>query len=300
MNARVSYSFQRFSYGVRYVACPARSRGNPKVSLWLSVDPLAGEYPGISPFAYTYGNPVRFVDPTGMEGEAWDHDYKLNKKTGEIELIRETDDNFDRLYATNEDGNIIKGKYLKIRKKSASDKTIIASLSNDYSFNILFDSGSTEEDITLSIKTNIAITSNKESAFKLFKFVTDNSYVEWSINKFQVNNYIGYQIGTYHLGPYNMQGLYSDAFSPSLFYIHPSFKILGTMHSHPLEQNPYESMWGDLQIGHQFHKKYGIDKPYYIYFPHYKNGVMREIRTYFKNGRYHSYRSKRDRPFTTF
>jgi len=59
MNARVSYSFQRFSYG----ACPARSRGNPMISLWLSVDPLAGEYPSMSPYNYTAGNPINLVDP---------------------------------------------------------------------------------------------------------------------------------------------------------------------------------------------------------------------------------------------
>ncbi len=93
MNTRVSYSFQRFPYGARYGACPARSRRNkpyiptsvgskeldeetglyyygaryydPKVSLWLSVDPLAGEYPGMSPYNYTAGNPVVLVDPDG-------------------------------------------------------------------------------------------------------------------------------------------------------------------------------------------------------------------------------------------
>ncbi len=63
MNARVSYSFQRFPYG----ACPARSRGNPKISLWLSVDPLAGEYPGMSPYNYTAGNPINLVDPDGRK-----------------------------------------------------------------------------------------------------------------------------------------------------------------------------------------------------------------------------------------
>jgi len=62
MNARVSYSFQRFPYG----ACPALSRGNPKVSLWLSVDPLAGEYPSISPYVYTVSDPVNFTDILGM------------------------------------------------------------------------------------------------------------------------------------------------------------------------------------------------------------------------------------------
>lgn len=34
---------------------------------WLSVDPMADKYPSISPYAYCLWNPVKFVDPDGME-----------------------------------------------------------------------------------------------------------------------------------------------------------------------------------------------------------------------------------------
>jgi len=40
---------------------------------WLSVDPLAGKYPGLSPYNYTLNNPIKFIDPTGMETE-WSED----------------------------------------------------------------------------------------------------------------------------------------------------------------------------------------------------------------------------------
>ncbi len=33
---------------------------------FLSLDPLAEKYPSISPYAYCAGNPVRYIDPTGM------------------------------------------------------------------------------------------------------------------------------------------------------------------------------------------------------------------------------------------
>ena len=36
---------------------------------WLSVDPMADKYPGISPYNYCVWNPVKLVDP---EGEEWD------------------------------------------------------------------------------------------------------------------------------------------------------------------------------------------------------------------------------------
>ena len=36
-------------------------------SIWLSVDPLADKYPGISPYAYCAWNPMRYVDPDGRD-----------------------------------------------------------------------------------------------------------------------------------------------------------------------------------------------------------------------------------------
>lgn len=47
-----------YYYGARYY--------DPKVSVWLSVDPLAHEYPSLSPYAFTDNNPVNLIDPTGM------------------------------------------------------------------------------------------------------------------------------------------------------------------------------------------------------------------------------------------
>ena len=47
-------------FGARYY--------DPDISaLWLSVDPMADKYPGISPYAYCAWNPVKLVDPDGRE-----------------------------------------------------------------------------------------------------------------------------------------------------------------------------------------------------------------------------------------
>jgi len=37
--------------------------------VWFSVDPLFEKYPNVSSYAYTFNNPVKFIDPTGMKGE---------------------------------------------------------------------------------------------------------------------------------------------------------------------------------------------------------------------------------------
>ena len=36
-------------------------------SHWLTVDPLADKYPGISPYAYCVWNPIKYVDPDGRD-----------------------------------------------------------------------------------------------------------------------------------------------------------------------------------------------------------------------------------------
>ena len=36
------------------------------LSVWLSVDPMAGKYPSTSPYAYCRNNTIRLIDPNGM------------------------------------------------------------------------------------------------------------------------------------------------------------------------------------------------------------------------------------------
>ncbi len=48
-----------YYYGARYY--------DPSAALWLGVDPLAEKYPGVSPYVYCAGNPVKYVDPDGRD-----------------------------------------------------------------------------------------------------------------------------------------------------------------------------------------------------------------------------------------
>lgn len=41
------------------------------MTMWLSVDPMADKYPGISPYAYCHWNPLKLVDRTGMCADGW-------------------------------------------------------------------------------------------------------------------------------------------------------------------------------------------------------------------------------------
>lgn len=61
-----------YYYGARYY--------DPRVSVWISVDPMMEKYPGLSPYNYCLNNPVKLVDPDGKETE---DPSDLNKKTSE-------------------------------------------------------------------------------------------------------------------------------------------------------------------------------------------------------------------------
>ena len=51
----------------------ARYMDHELLTMWLSIDPMADKYPGISPYAYCAWNPVKLVDPDGND---W---YETNK-----------------------------------------------------------------------------------------------------------------------------------------------------------------------------------------------------------------------------
>jgi len=40
---------------------------DPAIALWLSTDPLQEKYPGMSPYNYCAGKPVKFVAPDGRD-----------------------------------------------------------------------------------------------------------------------------------------------------------------------------------------------------------------------------------------
>jgi len=195
-------------------------------------------------------------------------DYKLDNK-GYITRVDDVEGTkYDRLFATDENGEIDKSKFIKIKKNEVIGDTIISNMTVKNIKTRIVPEG---EDTTTKLETNITTSSSKENTFNFFKFVADNSNVEWSINKVNVNDISIYQIGTHHgTHPY-----YSAS---------PGFEFgnigswLGMVHSHPGEINysdRKESISGDRGVSRTYHQNYGRNKPYLVYFPNGKRRIYK-------------------------
>ena len=98
-----------YYYGARYM--------NPVTSLWYGVDALAEKYPNFSSFLYCMENPIKLVDPNGMETHvAQNKDGTYRVIGGELNKDRNI-----YLYSKDSNGNYtIRGKSIGISTSSTS------------------------------------------------------------------------------------------------------------------------------------------------------------------------------------
>lgn len=133
---------------------------DPTIARWMSVDPMAEKYYPMSPYGYCAGNPIILID---LKGFSFD-DYSVNNN-GYIKLLRRTDDSFDRLYrGYSEDGpnsSII-----------INDKDVLPSL--EKTFNV---------DNNNKFEYSSYNSTDKKTISTIFKFLSDNTSVEWVVHK---------------------------------------------------------------------------------------------------------------------
>ena len=145
---------------------------------WFVGDPLQENYFFLSAYSYCAGNPLAYVDVDGL----WIHDYQL-MPDGTIIFLKETNDNYDVLYASNsnEEGDINKKKSEKIY-----DRSILPSLSKGPN----------------SYGSSLAMTTSFIDATNLFIFTSKYSTVEWALtgfaSKFYKNGQMSFIIRTSH------------------------------------------------------------------------------------------------------
>ena len=141
---------------------------DPLTARWTAQDPLAEKYYAVSPYAYCIGNPISLFDPNGTD--VWTVD-----AFGNVVWKEQSDTHC--LYYVDNDGNLSED-YVTV-----SDRSILDDLTKT---EVKTDGGA--EVSSHSSKTGI------NDMFKVFKFASDNTKVEWVIHR----NGDTYTIGTGH------------------------------------------------------------------------------------------------------
>jgi RHS repeat-associated protein len=174
---------------------------NPATGLFDRRDPLSALFPHVGSYVAFLNNPLRIIDPTGMEAEAAamvaDTDYGVTS-AGYISRITEHDDKPDKLFVLNNDGSI----NTDVNPITVNDKSILSSLSENTPVKVATgfcaESGTIVESFNLSIfsaKNNV----NEKTATEmknLFYFLSDNSSkAEWRLHQTKQG---AFGLGTFH------------------------------------------------------------------------------------------------------
>ena len=67
-------------FGLPWLDFGARAY-SPALRRWMTPDPLGEKYPAVNPYAYCAGDPVNYVDPTGMDIREIDERGIVRKKS---------------------------------------------------------------------------------------------------------------------------------------------------------------------------------------------------------------------------
>ena len=175
VDQRVSGYHERFTFTGKerdeetgYGYFGARYMDHELMTMWLSVDPMADKYPGISPYAYCAWNPVKLVDPDGNDWYEYTDNETKEKKIAWTECHSQTQldkehENAKYLGLTVDDGKNYYG--LMGDKVDKSDKE---------RYNMVMD-------LDMAIIKQAQRNVNGEGAF------SENQYVDFS-NVFEDNN----------------------------------------------------------------------------------------------------------------
>jgi hypothetical protein len=203
---------------------------------------------------------MKFIDPDGM----LEDDYGVDKD-GNFQLLKPTGDDFDRVYVLDDNGNKkdLKDKNGKdIKDYETVAKGILNQMTEDRPIIKMDDDGSLKAPSSATSDNNKKTESDYSN---LFKFVADNTRVEFGLTFYKSGNQSKVSLSTLHDIGYT--------FSPATFGIdNPNKNVIRHYHSHPginptkaSEEFSIRGNTGASDYGHSYYQNRTY--PNYIYFP---------------------------------
>ncbi|MEM6816822.1 MAG: JAB-like toxin 1 domain-containing protein [Bacteroidota bacterium] len=202
-------------------------------------------------------------------------DYGIDQN-GNVIFIKETDDNFDRLYSvtTNENGELVKDENGEVVKNDTNgdgkvnNKDSSGKVRDRYILPELSEVKETSQDSYHGEKNLRDVTGGEGSQsdlFKLFNFAANNSNVEWSLYRLNIDGETRFNLGTFG----------NSSVSPGGSRFDRSQLVAG-IHSHPnipaTANEEIGSMYGDkARTFGQIRRNGQAAGLKYVYFPNSNN-----------------------------
>jgi hypothetical protein len=201
------------------------------VQIWIIVDPMSDKYPSLTPYNYCANNPVKLIDPNGEEVYEFDENGKYITTSG-------AKGSADQILIRKADGS-------SVTSKEYANGTI----KNDFTRSLKQKDGNPVDVSFLKI-------TGDQNAEESFKFVADNTDVEWSLTN------VGKESG--NKGISYLSNTQEKSHEGSVGYLFAAgFNIRGNTHSH--HYGDVEPSKADCDFAFDLQVHYGRKIPTSIY-----------------------------------